>query len=85
MSNILWDISHRNNASEAKDLCKKECWIWHEDEEGALQEGVLPDVGELGQQRGDATHQAANQETGTEDAKEVQDCLEEKEIDTFFK
>ena len=45
---------------------------------------MLPDVGELGQQGGDATHQAANQETGTEDAKEIQDCLEEKEIDTFF-
>ena len=67
--------TYRNNASEAKDLSQKEGWIGHEDEEGALKEGVLSDVGELGQQGGDAAHETAHKETGTEYAKEVQDCL----------
>ena len=32
---------------------------------------MLPDVGELRQQGCDAAHQAAYQETGTEDTKEI--------------
>ena len=40
---------------------------------------MLPDVGELGQQGRDAAHQAAHQETSTEYAKEVQDCLRKKQ------
>ena len=63
--------THRNNACEAEDLSEKEGWIGHEDKEGALEEGVLPDVGELRQQGCDAAHQAAYQETGTEDTKEI--------------
>ena len=44
----------------------------------------MPDVGELGQQGGDAPHQAAHQETGTEYAKEVQDCLRMKQFFHVF-
>ena len=62
---------YRNNASEPKDFCEQEGGIGHEDEEGALEERVLPDVGELSQQGCDAAHQAAYQETGTEDPKEI--------------
>ena len=36
---------------------------------------MLPDVGELRQQGGDAAHQAAHKEAGTEYAKEIEDCL----------
>lgn len=80
---LLWQIvkcvmclsyateENRNNACEAEDLSEKEGWIGHEDKEGALEEGVLPDVGELRQQGCDAAHQAAYQETGTEDTKEI--------------
>ena len=38
------------------DLCEKEGGVRHEDEEGALQQRVGADVGELGQQRRDAAH-----------------------------
>ena len=36
---------------------------------------MLSNVGELRQQGGDAAHQAAHKEAGTEYAKEIEDCL----------
>ena len=66
---------YRNNASEPKDFCEQEGGIGHEDEEGALEERVLSNMGELRQQGGDAAHQAAHKEAGTEYAKEIEDGL----------
>ena len=76
---------YRNDASEPKDFCEQEGGIGHEDEESALEQRVLSNMGELRQQGGDAAHQAAHKKAGTEYAKEIEDCLHFLKFDYIFR